>query len=126
MVSVILPLLLMHSKIRLQATACSQLVARLPGERLTRHTSTSIHLVIIPEPAFSLGFLRILLAQQIPPFDQWLVQGVILYRLEGVDAGDELSTDFVVADFPHTLLDEASTSEAMGGVLAPQVRSIRV
>lgn len=35
---------------------------------------------------------------QVPLTDQWLVQGVLHYRLEGVDKGDERALDFVVVD----------------------------
>eukprot|EP00752_Nemacystus_decipiens_P007665 g6853.t1 len=40
---------------------------------------------------------------EVPQSDQWLVQGDLLYRLEGVDNGDEESEDFVVVDLPRIL-----------------------
>ena len=42
---------------------------------------------------------------QLPLSDQWLVQGDLFYRLEGVDNGDEEEADFVVVDVPRTLDD---------------------
>ncbi|CAM9193761.1 unnamed protein product [Scytosiphon promiscuus] len=40
---------------------------------------------------------------EIPLSEQWLVQGEVLYRLEGVDRGEEEETDFVVVDLPRIL-----------------------
>lgn len=46
---------------------------------------------------------------QVPLSEQWLVQGELFYRLEGVDRGEEEDTDFVVVDLPR-IQDGSSTS----------------
>lgn len=57
--------------------------------------------------------------------DQWLVQGDLFYRLEGVDSGDEQLGDFVVVDLPR-ILDGPSRSRTDGvGVPVPLQVSIR-
>lgn len=60
---------------------------------------------------------------QVPPSEQWLVQGDLLYRLEGVDSGDEEPGDVVVVDLPRTLDRSLPSAERRGGTSAPmQVR----
>ncbi len=47
---------------------------------------------------------------QLPLSDQWLVQGELLYRLEGVDNGEEHEADFVVVDLPRIFDERANAS----------------
>lgn len=55
------------------------------------------------------------------------MQGEFFYRLEGVDDGDELPADLVVADFPGALPDEPSPSlEPAREGIPLQVRHFRV
>lgn len=56
---------------------------------------------------------------QVPLSDQWLVQGDLFYRLEGVDSGDEQPQDFVVADLPRILNGSSQSAEVVGGGSVP-------
>lgn len=56
---------------------------------------------------------------QVPLSEQWLVQGDLFYRLEGVDSGDEEPEDAVVVDLPRILDRSLQSAGHGGGASAP-------
>lgn len=56
---------------------------------------------------------------QVPLSEQWLVQGDLFYRLEGVDSGDEQAEDIVVVDLPRILNESIQSAELGRATSAP-------
>lgn len=62
---------------------------------------------------------------QLPLAEQWLVQGVLHFVLEGVDDGNEHPADTVVVDLPRlAALGDAPAADIIPSVPLPQVRHV--
>lgn len=56
---------------------------------------------------------------QVPLSDQWLVQGDLFYKLEGVDKGDEDVNDKVVIDLTRIVDGPTDLEGTTGGHAVP-------
>ncbi|CAM9127974.1 unnamed protein product, partial [Hapterophycus canaliculatus] len=52
---------------------------------------------------------------ELPLSEQWLVQGELFYRLEGVDRGEEEEADVIVADLPRVLDGSSKSGNTTSG-----------